>query len=400
MAPARYNPVVLAPAFLALRLVRRRSTPLLRSSALAALTAVALGVASLVVVLALMTGYGDALRAGIMTAAGDAVLLPAPGESLALVAARVRREPFVASVGEVAYLPGLLQRDGWLPEVVTVKASGPGRTARLPRGDGEGQLTVGVGKGVARRLELREGDAALLQVAIEGTALRTVPVTVAQVFDSGFAELDEAWVLAPFESLADRLGRLPGGAVEVWLDGPGRAEAMRTRLEEACGPGCLMTTWEESEANRALFAALTWQKLSLAVVLSLVVAVGAFEVAAALVVLVTEKRRTLGVLLAVGAQPALIRRTFLLAGTALGSAGVGVGLALGLVVVAALSVLEIPSFPPEIASIYMVERIPLHLRAAELGAVLVLGVAEVAAASYLPARRAARRDPVEVLRWV
>lgn len=388
------------PAFLAVRLVRRRSTPLLRSSALAALTAVALGVAALVVVLALMTGYTNALRAGIMTAAGDAVLLPAPGDHPALVAARVRREAFVASAGEVAYLPGLLQRDGFQPEIVTVKASGSGRMVEPPAGGEQGPLGVAVGKGVARRLELRSGDEALLQMALDGAVLRSVPVTVAKVFETGFAELDEAWVVARFEHLADRLGRLPGGAVEVWLHSPGRAESVRSRLEEVCGSGCLMTTWEESEANRALFAALTWQKLSLAVVLSLVVVVGAFEVAAALVVLVTEKRRTLAVLLAVGAQPRLIRRVFTLAGTALGSAGVVAGLALGAAIVAVLSVLGIPSFPPEIARIYMVERIPLHLRAADVGAVLVLGVAEVAAAAYLPARRAARRDPVEVLRWV
>lgn len=388
------------PAFLAVRLVRRRSTPLLRSSALAALTAVALGVAALVVVLALMTGYTSALRAGIMTAAGDAVLLPAPGDHPALVAARVRREAFVASAGEVAYLPGLLQRDGFQPEVVTVKASSSGRMVEPPAGGERGPLGVAVGKGVARRLDLRAGDEALLQMALDGAVLRSVPVTVAKVFETGFTELDEAWVLVRFEHLADRLGRAPGGAVEVWLHPPRRAESVRSRLEEVCGSGCLLTTWEESEANRALFAALTWQKLSLAVVLSLVVVVGAFEVAAALVVLVTEKRRTLAVLLAVGAQPRLIRRVFTLAGAALGSVGVVAGLALGAAIVAVLSVLGVPSFPPEIASIYMVEHIPLQLRAADVGAVLVVGVAEVAAAAYLPARRAARRDPVEVLRWV
>lgn len=389
-----------ASAFLALRLVRRRSTPLLRSSALAALFAVALGVAALVVVLALMTGYGNALRAGIMTATGDAVVLPPPGESPAVVAARLRREPALASVGEVAYVPGLLQKEGGSPEVVTVKAGGSGRIATLPPDDGVGPLAVAVGKGVARRLNLEKGDVAVLQTAMDGAGLRSVVVIVASLFETGFTELDEGWVVAPFASLADRLGRLPGGAVEVWFQDRKKVELLRQRVEQLCGPGCLLSTWEESEANRALFAALTWQKLSLALVLSLVVAVGAFEVAAALVVLVTEKRRTLGVLLAVGAPPTMIRRTFLYAGTLLGSVGVGAGLLLGVGVVGLLTFLKIPSFPPDVASVYMVERIPFHLHAGDLAVVLAIGLLEVAAASYVPARRVARRDPAEVLRWV
>lgn len=388
------------PAFLALRLLRRRSTPLLRSSAWAALTAVVLGVAALVVVLALMSGYGDALRAGILTATGDALLVPAPGANAALAAVRLQQEPGVVGVGEVAYLPGLLQREGGVPEVVTVKAGGAQRIAELPAQGGEGPLAVAVGKGVARRLGLRVGDAAVLQTVVEGASLRTVAVEVGRVFETGFAELDEGWVLTPFPPLADRLGGLPDAVLEVSLAGNTRPEMARSRLEEACGPGCLLTTWEEREANRALFAALRWQKLSLAVVLSLVVAVGAFEVAAALVVLLTEKRRTLGVLLAVGAPPVLVRRTFFLAGTSLGSVGVALGLGLGLGLVGILTLLGVPSFPPDIASIYMVERIPLHVRGADLAAVLAAGIVEVALASYVPAHRAARRDPVEVLRWV
>jgi lipoprotein-releasing system permease protein len=135
-------------------------------------------------------------------------------------------------------------------------------------------------------------------------------------------------------------------------------------------------------------------------VLSLVLGVGAFEVASALVVLVTEKRRELGVLLALGGQPGLLRRTLLLAGGALGGAGILAGMLLGIALVLVLGLLGIPHFPPEIASIYMVDTIPFRLLPGDLAVVLVLSLVEVLLAALLPAHRAARRDPVEVLRWV
>jgi len=136
------------------------------------------------------------------------------------------------------------------------------------------------------------------------------------------------------------------------------------------------------------------------VVLSLVLGVGAFEVASALVVLVTEKRREFGVLLALGGQPRLLRRTLLMAGGALGAAGVLAGMLLGVTLVLLLGFLGVPRFPPDIASIYMVETIPLRLLPGDLAVVLALSLVEVLLAALLPAHRASRREPVEVLRWV
>ena len=116
--------------------------------------------------------------------------------------------------------------------------------------------------------------------------------------------------------------------------------------------------------------------------------VGAFEVASALVVLVTEKRREFGVLLALGAPPRLVRRTLLLAGGALGGAGVVAGLGLGIAIVWVLTALGIPHFPPDIASIYMVNTIPLRLLPGDLAAVLGLSLLEVLVAhSCLPRGR-------------
>jgi len=388
--------------FIAARLLRRRGTALLRTSALAALLAVALGAASLVVVLALMSGYSAALRDGVLAAGGHLVVLPPPGappEALAASTARIAAVPGVARVGVVTYLPGMLfGRGGGSAELVSVRAGASlPPFVRLERQADAGPLAVAIGAGVARRQAAVVGDVLSLQV-VTGRTPRAVPVRVAQVFATGFAELDERFVVADLAGLRHRLPSIPAGAIEVWLSDPDRAEALRERVEAAGGGGAIAASWQER--NRNLFAALRWQKLSLGLVLSLVLGVGAFEVASALVVLVTEKRREFGVLMAVGSPPRLVRSTLMIAGAVLGGAGVAVGVGLGVLVVGVLSALGIPHFSPEIASVYMVDTIPLRLLPSDLAVVLGLSMVEVVAASVLPAVRASRREPVEVLRWV
>ncbi len=388
--------------FLAARLLRRRGSALLRTSAFAALLAVGLGSASLVVVLALMSGYSSALRSGILAASGHLVAMYPPGSSRgpgAATEAKVRAIPGVVRVGEVVYLPGMLfPRGGGTAQLVSVRGNAQMPPfVRLPNVAAGGPLEVAIGSGVARKLPARPGDVVGLEVVADGGP-RMVAARVGQVFSTGFAELDERFVIAGLPELRSRVAALPAGGIEVWLADPNDAEALLPRVEEACGAGALVTTWQQS--NRNLFAALRWQKLSLGLVLSLVLGVGAFEVASALVVLVTEKRREFGVLLAVGGEPRLLRRVLLLAGGALGAAGVIAGMLLGVVLVLALSVLGVPHFPPDIASIYMVDTIPFILRPLDLTTVLVLSLVEVLLATLLPAHRASRREPVEVLRWV
>jgi lipoprotein-releasing system permease protein len=387
---------------LAARLLRRRGSALLRTSALAALLAVALGSASLVVVLALMSGYSGALRSGILAASGQLVALYPPGashEEAKAAEVRVAAIPGVVRVGEVVYLPGMLfPRSPGPAELVTVRASAsPPPFVRLPAGTGRGPLDVALGREVARRLSVGPGDVLSLQVVAAGGP-RVLAVRVAQVFSTGFAGLDQGFAVTGLAELRRRVPALPGGGLEVWLADPDRADALRDAVENACGSGALVTTWQET--NRNLFAALRWQKISLGLVLSLVLGVGAFEVASALVVLVTEKRREIGVLMALGGPPSLLRRVLLLAGAALGAAGVACGMGLGVVLVLVLGILHVPHFPPDIASIYMVDTIPFRLLPGDLALVAALGALEVLVAASLPARRASRREPVEVLRWV
>ena len=403
MRAGEYNRPVRLALFLAGRLIRRRGTALLRTSAAAALAAVALGVAALVVVLALMAGYSSALRAGILAGGGHLVALY-PGGVDAGETAEAREKlaavSGVTGVDDVVYLPGMLfPRDSQAAQVITVKAAGalPPFAAFAPW-DGRGPLPVAVGAGLARRLAAAPGDVLSLQIVAGGGLPRSLPVVVARVYHTGFAEVDERWALATLDGLRARAGGIPSNGIEVWLADPDRAEALRDEVEKACRGRALVASWQQN--NRNLFAALRWQTLSLAVVLSLVLGVGAFEVASALVVLITEKRREIGVLLALGGQPRLLRTTLMLAGGGLGVVGVLGGVLLGVAIAALLTALGIPRFPPEIAAIYMVDRIPLHVLPGHLLAVVALGILEVLLASLLPAHRAASRDPVEVLRWV
>ena len=395
---------MLLPVTLAARLLQRRGTALLRTSAVAALVAVALGIASLVVVLALMNGYSEALRSGILAGGGHLVAMFPAGLAAPeahAVAQRIERVRGVRAVGEVLYLPALLfaGRDGATAEVVTLKASGLSSAFAPPEQPlPAGPLPVALGSGLARRLGVADGAAVSIQLMIAGRTPQMLPARVARVFHTGLVELDDRWVAVRLTALSARVAAARANGVEIELHDPDAALRLRGPIEKAAGKTALVTTWQET--NRNLFAALRWQKISLGVLLSLVVGVGAFEVASSLVVLVTEKRRQLGILIALGSRPGLLRAIVLAAAGALGIAGVLAGIAAGVGLAALLTALRIPSFPAEIASIYMVERIPFIVRWGDLGIVMALGVAEVIVAALLPARRVARWQPAEVLRWV
>lgn len=388
--------------FLAARLLRKKGTALLRTSALAALLAVGLGAASLVVVLAIMSGYSRALRDGILSAVGHiTVLAPGTDTPATALAAEIGRHPDVSALGEVVLLPGLLLAQGEEGgEMVTLRAAAVSPPfVRLPEGDRSGPLGLALGAGTARRLRASVGSTLALQV-FTGGAPRMVTVRVAQVFRTGFVDLDEHWVVARLDELRRRVPSLPAPVLEVWLADPETASEVAAELEQRLPTGVLLSSWQDLPSNRDVFAALRWQKISLGVVLSLVLGVGAFEVASAVVVLLTEKRRTVALLVAMGSPNRLVALTLLVAGGALGCAGVLAGTVTGMGIVGVLRALGIPSFPPDIASVYMVDTIPLRVLPADVLAVLGLGAVEVLLASLLPVRRVARLQPVEVLRWI
>jgi len=229
-------------------------------------------------------------------------------------------------------------------------------------------------------------------------APRTGRFRVAGIFRTNFAEYDSEWVFLDREALR-ALCRLSAEAdvVEIRLDTIRETESAARAIEKAAGPGFAVTDWRRM--NGSLFSALAIQQTTLFLVIGLIVAVSTFNIVATLVMTVQEKKRDIGVLTALGAEPRFFTRVFLVLGALLGGTGVLAGLLFGWAICRAATAFRLLSFPPGVAEIYFVSFIPFAVRAADLAAILGFAALAILLASWIPARRAARVNIAEALRY-
>jgi lipoprotein-releasing system permease protein len=388
---------------LALRFLRRRTGVLLRGTALAAFVGVALAVAALVITLALMTGYSRAiavaLQRGNAHMVGFAIgsLEPAEAEELTR---RISAIEGVSRASQVTYLTGLLEdpAEPTRPIPVTLKAVAepPAYTGfdEWPAGDG---LVAVLGERLSMQVDLDSGDAAVVRLPPEGGSwiLPALTLEVVGTFRLAFAEFDEQWITVPLDSALRMLPEMGVAGIEIELDDPMAVGTMRERLGELA-PRLLFSDWQDM--NSSLFAAHRWLTLSLFVVLSLVVAVASFQVSSALVVLAIDKQRSSGMLQALGATPARIRRVLVYSGLLLGGTGVLGGIVFGCVVSWVVTTTRAVRFPPGLARVYMVDSIPFIPTPLHLAAVAGVCILIVYISSVWPAWKTSRRDPVASLR--
>jgi len=389
---------------LALRLLAGRGSRLLAATAWAALAATALGTAALAVAMALMTGYREDLQSKLL--GGNAAVLvfsrpfgageagADPGPALVELAAGGR-------VDRVAFLQGVLAGPAGEAEV-TVRGAGAGAgTLAGPREatGADGIARVRLGDELARGLGARPGEAlrwTVLGLAGDRPRFTFRTLVVEDTFTTGFSEFDQGWAVVAESTLAG----IPGAGAPSWeiaLDDPERAPAVAEAIRERLGPDYLVADW--TQLNRELFAALRLQKLALFLLIGLVLVVATFNVASTLVVLVRERRRDLGVLAALGLEPARLERTALLYGLFLGAAGTSAGLALAGAIAWVIDRFQLLSFGPEIAAIYFLSSVPLRLSAADAATIAGFALAVTVLSCWLPARRARRLVPAVAVQY-
>jgi lipoprotein-releasing system permease protein len=390
---------------LALRFLRRRTGVLLRGTALAAFAGVALAVAALVITLALMNGYSraiaTALQRGNAHMVGFALGSLEAGEADEL-AGRIAAVEGVRRATPVTYLTGLLDdpSEPTNPVPITLKAvAEPPRYTGLEEWPAGGGLVAVVGERLSAQVGLESGDIATVRLPPEGGSwiLPALRLQVVGTFSLAFAEFDEGWITVPLAEMLRVLPETGIAGIEIELDDPTAVDETRQRLKEL-DPRLLYTDWQEM--NSSLFAAHRWLTLSLFVVLSLVVAVASFQVSSALVVLAIDKQRSSGMLQALGATPARIRRVLVYSGMLLGGGGVLGGLVFGCVVSWVMTATRAVRFPPGLARVYMVDSIPLIPAPSQVAAVATVCLLIVLLSSIWPAWKTSRQDPVTSLRAV
>jgi lipoprotein-releasing system permease protein len=391
---------------LAVRFLRRRAGVLLRGTSLAAFVGVAMATAALVITLALMSGYSharaDALQRGNAHIVGFAGR-PIGREAATELAAGIAAVDGVRRATPVAYLAGLMDDPArpTNPVPITIKAVAdpPAYGGLTAWPDGGAAIPALLGERLAESLLLAPGDRVSVRLPPEPGSwiVPTVTLLNAGRFRLAFAEFDSSWVIVPLDAAVAALPGTGAAGIEVEIADPLAVAKVRAALEKA-HPELLYTDWREM--NQSLFAVLRWQTLSLFVVLSLVVAVASFQVASALVVLAIDKRRSAGMLQALGATPAVIRRVLVLAGLLLGGSAVAAGVVAGCVASWLMSALRVVRFPEGLARVYMVDSIPFRPEPLHLLAVLAVCLVLVVLASLGPAWRTSREDPVASLRSV
>ena len=405
----------------ALSYLRARSSRLVSSVSLLSISGIGLGVAALVVAMGLLSGYQREIRENLIGANAEVVLFPlSTGAEAdpAAVARRISAVPRVRATAPVVYQSGLASSvatpDG---TDVVLKGIDPAAERRVSRldaylPDAERVLTrgseterpgVAIGVELARVLDVREGDAILLSVpdntrGVSALVARSAPYRVARIFRTNFYESDSELVFLDRQVLR-QLARMEGEAnvIEIKLDTIRDTESAARAIGLAAGKEFSVTDWRS--LNTGLFSALKIQQITLFFVIGLIVAVSTFNIVATLVMTVKEKKRDIGVLTALGAEPTFFSRVFLLLGGLLGGAGVVAGIAFGVLVCWVMTAFRLLRFPPGVAEIYFVSYIPFVVQAVDLGAIVGFSAVVVLLASWLPARRAGRVDIAEALRY-
>jgi lipoprotein-releasing system permease protein len=383
------------------------------------LLGIALGVATLIIVMSVMNGFRAELLGRILGLNGH-MTVSAYGQPItdyAQLADRIKQVPAVTAAnplieGQVlasanGAASGALVR-GMRPEDLKAKTLVSGHIVRGSLDQFQGEDAIIIGVRMADRFRLSVGDKITL-ISPQGsvTAFGTVPrmraYPIVAIFEVGMYEYDNSFAFMPLEAaqVFFRLDNAVSG-VEVMVNNPDDVRQAAYDVARAVGPQLRVANWQQT--NSSFFNALQVERNVMFLILTLIIVVAAFNIISSLIMLVKDKSQDIAILRTMGATRGSVLRIFFLAGASVGVIGTISGFLLGVLFTSNIesirqwlqSLTGTTLFDP---TIYFLSHMPSKVEPMEVVSVVLMALALSFLATIYPSWRAARLDPVEALRY-
>jgi len=403
--------------YIALRyLTARHQNRFINIVTLFSIGGILVGVGALIVVLSIMNGFEDEVRARIIETTAHITLFsfrPGDIDDWRALSARIEEfpdvtgaSPFVQSKGAIA---GPKSSDGVL--IRGIEPDYESRTSSIENQIYWGRFDLAtpdsglppiiLGRYLASEINAQPEDTvALFILRGSGQSLaKNKPIVkkfkVTGIFETGMYDYDAilCYISIPIAQELLGLGSSVTG-IQLKIKDFYKASSIAEKIEESLGFPYYTVPW--SETNKNLFSWMTLEKWGMFLVLALIIAVAAFNIISTLMMVVMEKTSDIGILKAMGAQKKSIVRIFLLQGSIVGAAGTILGALLGSIIVIIQNRYGIISLPPDV---YSISSLPMNLRMLDLTAVVSLSMALSILSAVYPAWRASSLKPVDAIRY-
>ncbi len=375
---------------------------------------ITIGVMALVIAIALITGFQGDVQDKILESTSH-IMVPTLGPGVLKdyppLLSKIERLNGVISATPVAFDNAFLvgpsqgkgvtlkgidfdlesQYSSWLRELESGKIPEPGeRREGILLGR---ELAIGLGAGVGDTVEILSLSS--LSLSPVGPIIRPKRFVVTGIFNTGLYEFDSLMALIRLEA-AQKLFNLDGeiSYIQVRIEDVFRAPKIAAKIQEIIPPMAYTMTW--MELNESLFSALKLEKNIMFLTITLIVIVAALNIIATLILMVMEKTRDIGILMAMGATSRNIRKIFFLQGAMIGVIGTLAGTVLGLVWCALANAFELIKIPVDI---YQISFVPFRIKLLDL--FLIVGITLLISflSTLFPSHRAAKVDPVIALKY-
>jgi len=379
-----------------------------------------LGVATLIIVMAVMNGFRTELVSRILGINGHMIVQPSDG-------------PFTDYAdlsSRLAAVPGVKMALPLVEGQVLASAQAGGSTGALVRGARAEDLTklktisgniksgdmvgfasgqgVLIGSGMANQLGLSVGDLITLtspdgDITPMGVSPRVKSYKISGLFEIGMSEYDSSIIFMPLEE-AQLYFNAEGlvQSIELFVDHPDDIDTLRPKVEEAAGRQINLTDWRQR--NQTFFSALQVERNVMFMILTLIVLVAALNIISGLIMLVKDKSSDIAILRTMGASAGAIMRIFFMTGAAIGIVGTVAGVLLGVLV--CVNIESIRQFFSWISGtvifnpqVYFLSQLPAEMQLSETISIVIMALTLSFIATIFPAWRASRLDPVQALRY-